>query len=489
MKKILLILTIIINILLISLIPLNTYILNIYIPEYISIIISEIIITLNILTLIINKKIYKSIIIISIISILFGLLGTYCNPYWNSISFKNTSIYSKEYNKIITKKQALEDLEYAMKYLNKIHPKLLKTIPNEIQEQYDIVKNNIETKDIITVNYLSKEIESIFSKLGDAHTLVLGYYNNYHILKEMNNHNKNKEILTKINDIELKDLFEQNKQYYSYEMEEAGINQFKNDLITLEGLDKLGINIEEIKYTFDLNQIEIEYTYKKEDYLTQEEYNSYNNIEPKQKKSFVTYEIDSENNLAILYLDECKNDKEYKRVLKELFKKVKENNIENIAVDLRNNGGGSSSVATEFLKYINVDKYNEWADEWRLGPFNIKTKTHLLKNKKKKNPWSGNIYVLTSIDTFSSAMDFAMYIKDNNLGTIIGETSSNNPNSYGQIVSFKLPNSEIYMQISTKKMYRINQNTEEQFIEPDINCESKVAIFKLYDTIKSTSEN
>ena len=489
MKKLLLILTIIINILLISLIPLNLYVLNINIPEYISIIIEIIIIILNALILIINKKVYKTILITSIISILFGLFGTYCNPYWNSISFKNVSINTKNYDTVITKKEAKEDLEYAMKYLKKLHPKLLKETPDYIQEQYDMVKNNIETKETITVNYLSKEIESIFSKLNDGHTIVMGYYNDYHTLKEMEMHNKNKEILTKINDIEIKELFEQNKQYYSYEMEEYGLKQFKNDLITLEGLDKLGIATEEIKYTFEQNNKEKEYTYKKEDYLTKEEYNNYNNIGPKPQKSFVTYEIDEENNLAILYLDKCKNNDEYKRVLKEMFEKIKEKNIGNIAVDLRNNGGGSSSVATEFIKYIDIDEYNELKSEWRLGTFNIKTKQHTIKNKKKNSPFNGNIYVLTSIDTFSSAMLFSQYIKDNNIGTIIGETSSNNPNGYGEVVEFLLPNSNIYMQISTKKWYRINQNTEEEFIEPDIKCESKEAIFKLYDKVKSISKN
>ena len=489
MKKILLVLTIIINILLISLIPLNIYVLSINIPEYISIIMEIIIITLNILITILNKKINILLLMISVIAILFGLFGTYCNPYWNSISYKNNSFYTKNYDTVITKKEALEDLDYAMKYLKKLHPKLLKNMPNEIQEQYDIVKNNLKTEDTITVNYLSKEIESILSKLNDAHTIVIPKYNNYHTLKEMETHNKNKEVLTKINDIEIKELYEQNKIYYSYEMETAGLKQFQNDLITLEGLDKLGINTNEIKYTFGQNNKEKEYTYQKDDYLTTEEYNNYNNIGPKPKKSFITYEIDKENNVAILYLDICKNNDEYKRVLKDFFKNVKENNIKNIAVDLRNNGGGDSSVATEFLKYIDIDTYNELKTEWRLGTFNIKIKQNTIKNKKNKNAFDGDIYVLTSIDTFSSAMIFAQYIKDNNIGTIIGEASSNNPNSTGDIVQFKLPNSNVYMQISTKKFYRINQNTEEQFIEPDINCESKEAIFKLYDTIKSISEN
>lgn len=489
MKKLLLILTIIINILLISLIPLNLYVLNINIKEYISIIIEGIIIILNILIIILNKKINIPILIISVLAILFGLFGTYCNPYWNSISFKNVSINTKNYDTVITKKEAKEDLEYAMKYLKKLHPILLKETPDYIQEQYDMVKNNIETKETITVNYLSKEIESIFSKLNDGHTIVMGYYNDYHTLKEMEMHNKNKEILTKINDIEIKELFEQNKQYYSYEMEKAGLNQFKNDLITLEGLDKLGIATEEIKYTFEQNNKEKEYTYKKEDYLTKEEYNNYNNIGPKPQKSFVTYEIDEENNLAILYLDKCKNNDEYKRVLKEMFEKIKEKNIGNIAVDLRNNGGGSSNVIIEFLKYIDVNEYNIVKYEHRIGPITLKSKKPTIKNKKNKNSFDGNIYVLTSIDTFSSAMLFSQYIKDNNIGTIIGETSSNNPNGYGEVVEFLLPNSNIYMQISTKKWYRINQNTEEEFIEPDIKCESKEAIFKLYDKVKSISEN
>ena len=81
------------------------------------------------------------------------------------------------------------------------------------------------TKDTITVNYLAKEIESIFSKLGDAHTEASGYYKDYHVLKEIGKHNKNKETMTKINDSEIKDLFEQNKQYYSFETEDETVEE------------------------------------------------------------------------------------------------------------------------------------------------------------------------------------------------------------------------------------------------------------------------
>ena len=487
MKKLLMILTIIANIILISLIPLNKYILNM--KECVSIIMCGIILLFNILGIIINKKIYKTITIISIISILFGLYQTYCNPNWNSVIYRNKTIYTEEYDNILTKKEALEDLEYAMKYLKKVHPRLLKNIPEDLEEQYNIVKNNIENEENITTSFLEKNIESIVSKLNDAHTRIYPVYENYHLLKQLYTHNKNNEKLKKINGIDIQEIFEKNKQYYSYEMEEFAYNQFRSDVIFLEKLNKLGIDENEITYTFELNKKLTDYTYHKEDFVTQEEYNTYNNIEPQPTTSFVTYEIDNENNIAILYLDECNNTKEYKNVLNEMFNEIKQNNIENIAVDLRNNGGGDSSVATEFLKYINIDKYQDWKSEIRRGIFNIKTKKHTIKNKKKDNAFNGNVYVLTSIDTFSSAMDFAMLIKDNNIGTIIGEASSNNPNSYGMITRFVLPNSKLYAQISTKKWYRINETTEEKFIEPDIKCESEQAILKLYDKIKSTSEN
>ena len=413
MKKLLIILTIIINILLISLIPLNVYVLNIYMPEIISTILSEILIILNIALLIKTQKIYKSVIILCIPSIIFGFIGTYCNPYWNSVTYKNVSLYTKSYDKVLTKKEAKEDLEYAMKYLKKLHPALLKNTPEEIEQQYKIVKNNIETKDVITVNYLSKEIESIFSKLGDAHTEVIGNYKDYHVLKEMNKHNKNKEIITKINDIEIKDLFEQNKQYYSFETETPLPNQFENDLILLEGLDKFGINTEEIKYTFEQNNKEKEYTYKKEDFITQEEYNIYNNIEPQPQKSFVTYEIDEENNLAILYLDKCKNNDEYKRVLKEMFEKIKEKNIGNIAVDLRNNGGGIVDEAVDI-----ADMFLDKGKTIFTSVNNKDKKTETLS--KHDSIFTMPVIVLVNENSASASEILASALQDNERAKLVG---------------------------------------------------------------------
>ena len=68
-------------------------------------------------------------------------------------------------------------------------------------------------------------------------------------------------------------------------------------------------------------------------------------------------------------------------------------------------------------------------------------------------------------------MEFAEFVRDNDLGTIIGEAPGNDPNSYGDVAYFSLPNSHIFMQISTKNWVRADRNAPEGLIIPDIECD------------------
>ena len=85
--------------------------------------------------------------------------------------------------------------------------------------------------------------------------------------------------------------------------------------------------------------------YYKNDFLTYKEYADYNLIENVREEPFVYYSIDENRTLAILTLNECNFNDEYCKCLKDMFKEVKEKGIENVAVDLRYNGGGNSLVA------------------------------------------------------------------------------------------------------------------------------------------------
>lgn len=476
----------------IGIIPLNLFLINM--PEYISIIISICILFMNVLFWMIVKwgkagKIFLSIF--SIVSILFSLFGTYCNPYWNSLSFRNSyNTMVKDDDMILTQKEALEDLDYAMKYLQKLHPALYHGMPEELERQYEISRQNLLNCESIDLCILSKEIESVFSLLHDGHTYVDALYHDRHYLKYIYEHNQAGDRLVKLNDMSMDELFQKNSNLISYETDAWGMTYIYNYVSTAEGLKYLGIPVEEgVKYTYeDVNGSEVSYIFSEEDYITYPEYVEFNQIDTGTDvgTSFVSYMIDAENDVAILTLDSCTNNAEYRNCLNEMFAEIKQQGIQNVAVDLRNNGGGSSLVANEFFQYLNIDTYEDWGGVWRLGVFEIESSGKVITNRRHEDLlFDGNLYLLTSVYTYSSAMDFAMFVKDNHMGEIIGEASGNHPNSYGEISFFTLPNSGIYMQISTKKWYRIDQNLADQVIEPDIPCDADDAIEYLYDAIET----
>lgn len=146
-------------------------------------------------------------------------------------------------------------------------------------------------------------------------------------------------------------------------------------------------------------------------------------------------------------------------------------------------------MANEFLKYLDIPSYKDMGLVWRLGFLNISAGGGVTENERYEELlYDGNVYLLTSYHTFSSAMDFAQYISDNDLGTLIGEPCGNSPNSFGEISVFKCPNSEITFQVSTKSWKRIDMENTDLLLQPDILCDANEAEDKLYELIGKISE-
>ena len=483
-----LILCILLDILSIALIPLN--LLYMSLPEWVTIIFAVLVLFSSVLLWIKGTRHKITNVFISLLSLFamsFTLFGAYCNPYWNNLAFRtNADIYSLPYNETVSGKEAKQDLDYAMKYLEKCHPALINGLPSDISEKYRAISEELSQLDTITVNALSGRIQQIFSMLSDGHTYAADNCPRQY-LKEIHSHNQSGDILIKVNGKTIEELFKEKSYLYSFEAESYGFVQMEDDLKTLEGLDFLGISAEQgVLFTYETAEgEEKEFTYYKEDFLPYDEYRKYNNMEDaEEEQSFVYYEIQKERGLALLTLDSCKYNNEYINCLKEMFTEVKAQGIENVCVDLRNNDGGTSLVANEFIKYLDVASYKDFGCVWRLGCFEAK-----LGGGETENPrytdllFNGNVYLLTSYYTFSSAMDFTQYIIDNGLGTVIGEPCGNSPNGCGEITVFKCPNSQIAFQVSTKKWKRIDKENTDLLLQPDILCEADEALDKLYDTI------
>ena len=430
--------------------------------------------------------------VIDILVILLMVVATELNMYWNSELLRNNKWTDDSGNKVVTRAEALEDYEFAMKYLKKVHPNTIDGLPSDVEKKAAEVKTYLESVDTIKGYELARELESIFALLNDGHTIVKEMYDDYHYMKHMYEHEAKGDKLVGINGITLEEFLESDKRPESYEREAYGIESITQRVATLEGLKYLGLDTnKDITYNFinvdGENVDEVVFAkdfFMKEDYLNYEELVTGDNLHEEKSKDFVSYEIDKKHSLVILTLDSCKYNDHYREVVAQMFDDVEKNGIENIAVDLRANSGGMSKVADEFINYLDVDEYRGWASELRAGWFKFISDAKTYKNQRKGAGFKGNVYILTSVLTYSSAMDFAMFIQDNRLGKVVGESCGNMPASCGEVAHFKLPNSGLYMQISGVKWFRIDETKSGMPIIPDYECDADDAYDELIRIIE-----
>lgn len=489
------ILCILLDIFAIALIPLNLIFLSL--PEWITAVFSVLIgSALGVLWSKSSRRKAGKIIVslISVFSVAVTLFGAYCNPYWNSLMFRaNEDFYSRPYNETVSGAQAKEDLDFAVKYLQKCHPALINGLPDSLSQKYEQTASELSSLDEITVNDLSGRIQRLFSEMSDGHTFAADNCSRKY-LKELYSHQQAGDVLTAVNGKTVESLFNEKYDLYSFEAESYGMVQLSDDLETLEGLDFLGISAENgVVFTYLTKEGEqIDFTYTEEDFVPYSQYREYNGLSDSGEagKPFVYYNIDEERGTAVLTLNECIFNEEYKSCLRNMFGEVKSKGIKNVCVDLRKNGGGNSMVANEFLKYLDIPSYKEIGLVWRLGFLNISAGGGVSENERYEDLiFDGNVYLLTSYYTFSSAMDFAQYISDNDLGTLIGEPCGNSPNSFGEIAVFKCPNSEIAFQVSTKNWTRIDRENTDLLLQPDIFCDAGEAENKLYEIIEKAENS
>src|SRR5690606_20357377 len=67
--------------------------------------------------------------------------------------------------------------------------------------------------------------------------------------------------------------------------------------------------------------------------------------------------IDKENDLALFYLKVCIDDEKFREDVEEFFHAVKDNHIQKVVIDVRENIGGNSGVIDAFLRQLPVDSY------------------------------------------------------------------------------------------------------------------------------------
>lgn len=418
----------------------------------------------------------------------FSSVIAYCCPYWNSYSFKEVNTVWLNFDEELTLEQAKEDLSAAMHHLEHVHPLFRNGLTPEIQERYDASLKTLGEMETITVNDLRREIQLILNPLHDAHTTTYNSWPEDRYLADLLEKRRQGYGIESINGRTVGEILTAAASLYSYESE-TWINV---DLASLATLWFYGYE-EPFTYVWKNETGElVTESYTAADFVTWDEFEAASRSDEESAAQttpeedalpFVWYEIDEEKSLAVLTLTECNYNAEYKECVNEMFREVREKQIQNVAVDLRGNGGGDSRVANEVIRYLPVTEYMEMSCDWRWGWFVFSFDDQRMKNKQYEDLlFDGALYVLTDSSSFSSAMDFAMLIQDNGLGYVVGESPANAVDGYGDVALFALPNSGMLMQISTKKWYRIDESNTDRYVVPDYPCSGQ-DVFTTLDSL------
>ncbi|MGN0637119.1 MAG: S41 family peptidase [Huintestinicola sp.] len=395
------------------------------------------------------------------------VFGYFCNPYANSVSLRSSgsTMNAKD---IISKEAAEADIKEAFAHLKKVHPMFKDSVPQAAESAYVNALSSIPA-DGLTCAELRRSIESILSTLGDAHTSVGPCPAEERYPVDYAELVKGRSLrITEINGEPLQSFFDAHKELFSYEAESWALEQLRSNLISDTGLEYLGLGTD-VTLTYENENERVERQYTDGDFISYAEYMERNAAYYDRNENFVHYELYPDENYALLTLNSCNYNNEYCEALKNMFTEISQKGIEHVIVDLRRNGGGSDQVAWEFISYLGTDSFTTLTYEQRLGFLTLKSNTSEWKTDKRTPVFAGDVTILTSTESFSSAMLFALYIKDNSLGTIVGEIPGNSANGYGDIATFSLKNSGLIMSVSTKKFSRAIADAGD-YVIPDTEC-------------------
>jgi Peptidase family S41 len=230
-------------------------------------------------------------------------------------------------------------------------------------------------------------------------------------------------------------------------------------------------------------------------------------------KFYRSLEIDSTKRFATLTLNTFSGG-HLRKFFRKSFTQLKKENIQNIILDLRSNGGGRVGLSTLLTKYISKQKF-KIADtvatqsrgvggygKYISGKFFNTIQMVLMSSKRadgkyhlkrferhyyqpKKNNYAGNVYVLIGGNTFSASTLFCNAIKGQAHVKLVGEETGGG--AYGNtgimIPTIKLPNTSVKVRLP---LYRVVQpftgQKKGQGILPDIAVPpSYDALIKGYD--------
>ena len=202
-----------------------------------------------------------------------------------------------------------------------------------------------------------------------------------------------------------------------------------------------------------------------------------------------------------------------RRFFRKSFKKIEAEKIENVVIDLRENGGGNVGLSNKLTKYLakkpfkNGDTvmamnrtfpYKKYIKNWWMYWFPMNFFAHKEKDgnihyrrfekhffkPQTKHHFDGNVYLIQGGITFSASTMFIGALKGQDNVTIVGEESGGGfyGNSAMHLPTIVLPNSKLRVVLPMYRLVMDKTRPKGRGIIPDIEISpSSNAIRKGYD--------
>lgn len=390
---------------------------------------------------------------------------------------------------LLSREQAQFDIDALVYTFGEVHPNMFHECGQaEFMEAVNRVKSNLP--DSLNRVQLYKEVAPLIAMLGDGHS-NLAFPLNDLFTKELlrmplfvginlDNYDittvacidsiipRGSQILS-INGVDSRTMLERMMQYVS------GERYFFRLARVNEGFTALF----ELLYASDSYEVVYRAPESKKSKTVTLSPTTYDEITkriPHQKKTQrrvedYSFTLDKARNVAIMDFRHFNNPGKMRAFADSMFTVMRHEGIGNLIIDIRHNGGGNSAVGDELFRYISPVPFKQMSKAFvRITPT-----TRRLAKIKDRHPglyhydnsqdlicpltpeegrFTGNVYLLTSHQTFSSAGSFAWAFKEFGMGTVIGEETGGMNVCFGDIIPYRLPVSGLRCSISYKRFWQ-----------------------------------
>ena len=172
---------------------------------------------------------------------------------------------------------------------------------------------------------------------------------------------------------------------------------------------------------------------------------------------------EASSSIGYLQLNTFSGNKETKSNIIKAMESIASSDV--LIIDLRKNTGGDPNMVALLSSYFVEDNTRLWSNLDREGEQVIE-----VRSKNNKNKFSGDLYILTSFETYSAAEAFAYTMKHAGRAHIVGETTGGG----AHLVEMMRINDDIDMRVPVVRAYNhiTESNWERVGVIPNLIVDS-----------------